>query len=53
MTKKATIIISPRDGHTGLEDCISEIYDQTDQSLFDLAILDLSYPRRIIESTKR
>jgi len=43
--KKVTLVISPRDRYSGLSDCIDNVYQYTDESLFDLIILDLGYPK--------
>lgn len=46
-TKKVTVVITPRDRYTGVEECISVLYRNTPEDLFDLLVLDLGYPRRI------
>jgi hypothetical protein len=48
MTPVTTIIISPRDRYTGLAECVAELYRCTAEP-FHLWILDLGYPRNIIE----
>ncbi|MBT5229538.1 MAG: glycosyltransferase [Methylococcales bacterium] len=47
--KKVSLIISPRDRYTGLSECIDNVYEYTDESLFDLIILDLGYPKKELE----
>lgn len=49
MSKPATIIVSPRDRYSGVEDCIASIYQHTPTELFDLIILDLGYPKSILK----
>jgi hypothetical protein len=51
MTPVTTVIISPRDRYTGLADCVSELYRCTAEP-FELWILDLGYPQRIIEPVR-
>lgn len=51
--KPVTIVISPRDRYTGLEKCIENVYQFTDSKLFNLIILDLGYPKSIIELAKK
>jgi len=53
MSKPVTIVISPRDRYTGLNDCIDSIYQSTPDDLFDLVILDLGYPKHLIESARQ
>jgi GT2 family glycosyltransferase len=48
-----TIIISPRDRYSGLGDCIKNLYATTDTELFELIVLDLGYPRSIIENVQK
>lgn len=48
VNKPVTIVISPRDRYTGLELCIAALYQHTDPALFDLIILDLGYPKKVI-----
>ncbi|KZZ10979.1 hypothetical protein A3749_09970, partial [Oleiphilus sp. HI0078] len=50
--KKVTLVISPRDRYSGLSDCIKNVYEHTDSSLFDLIILDLGYPSSEIALAK-
>lgn len=52
MAAKVTIVISPRDRYSGLEQCIEEIYRVTDPALFQLVVLDLGYPRKIIKNVE-
>lgn len=49
---QVTVIISPRDRYSGLDDCITQLYNTTDAALFELLILDLGYPRSIIEKVQ-
>lgn len=51
-SKKVTIIISPRDRFSGLSDCINNVYQHTDEALFDLIIVDLGYPAKEIQRAK-
>ncbi|OMH25775.1 glycosyltransferase family 2 protein [Motiliproteus sp. MSK22-1] len=50
--KQVTIVISPRDRFSGLADCIDNVYQHTDESLFDLIIVDLGYPRKEIQQAR-
>ena len=50
--KPVTVVISPRDRFTGLEQCIETLYLHTDSSLFELIILDLGYPKKVIDLAK-
>jgi hypothetical protein len=45
MSKPVTIVITPRDRYSDLDKCINELYANTDESLFDLIVLDLGYPK--------
>lgn len=47
MDPAVTIIVTPRDRYSGLEECIETVYRHTDQP-FRLWILDLDYPRSAI-----
>lgn len=51
--KPVTIVISPRDRYTGLEQCIETIYQYTDEDMFDLVVLDLGYPDSVIALAKQ
>lgn len=51
--KKVSIVISPRDRFSGLDDCIKNVYEHTDESLFKLIILDLGYPAREIKKAEK
>ncbi|PCJ21627.1 MAG: hypothetical protein COB04_02660 [Gammaproteobacteria bacterium] len=51
-TKKVTIVISPRDRFSGLSECIDTLYQFTDESLFDLIVIDLGYPAKEITLAK-
>ena len=46
--KPVTIVISPRDRYTGLDQCITTLYQHTDPTLFKLIILDLGYPKKVM-----
>lgn len=50
---QVTIIISPRDRYSGVDECIKNLYATTDVELFNLIVLDLGYPRFIIESVQK
>jgi len=50
---QVTIIISPRDRYSGIDDCIKNLYATTDSTLFELLVLDLGYPRAIIETVQK
>jgi GT2 family glycosyltransferase len=52
MTADITVLISPRDRYSGLDDCVETLYRHTTQP-FELWILDLGYPRDIIEPVRR
>ena len=51
--KKVTVIISPRDRFSGLSDCIDNVYENTDEALFDLIVLDLGYPEKELTKARR
>ncbi len=51
-TKPVTVVITPRDRYTGVEECISGLYQFTSERLFDLLVLDLGYPRKIHNSLR-
>ncbi len=44
--KPATIVITPRDRYSSLAQCIVDLYEYTDESLFDLIVLNLGYPQK-------
>ncbi len=48
----ATIIISPRDRYSGLVECIEGVYRHTAEPI-ELWVLDLDYPRDVIEPAQR
>ncbi|MEM1145508.1 MAG: glycosyltransferase [Pseudomonadota bacterium] len=50
MTKQVTVVITPRDRYSKLEACVADLYALTDESLFDLVILDLGYPREDLDA---
>lgn len=52
-SKKVTIVISPRDRFSGLAECIDNVYKYTDETLFDLIVLDLGYPKADILKAKK
>ncbi|HKE47015.1 MAG TPA: glycosyltransferase [Rhodanobacteraceae bacterium] len=51
MDAVTTIIVNPRDRYSGLEECVDEVYRSTPEP-FHLWVLDLGYPRAIIESVR-
>ena len=53
MVKPVTVVITPRDRYSELSQCIHDLYQYTDEALFDLIILDLGYPTRDIEQAKK
>ena len=53
MTKPVTIVITPRDRYSELAKCIDDLYRFTDESLFELIILDLGYPASDLELGKK
>lgn len=46
-----TVIISPRDRYSGLEECLRTLYECTPQPIA-VWVLDLGYPRRLIEPAR-
>ena len=52
MTPVATIIITPRDRYSGLDECIDAVYRHTREP-FRLWIMDLDYPRSVIEPVRK
>lgn len=52
MTADITVLISPRDRYSGLDECIQTLFRHTPQP-FELWILDLGYPRDIIEPVRQ
>lgn len=52
MSPVATIIITPRDRYTGLEECIDGVYHHTREP-FQLWVLDLGYPPRVMEAVRK
>jgi hypothetical protein len=48
MSASTTIVITPRDRYTGIEDCIANVYQHTDLADFELLVLDLGYPKAIL-----
>lgn len=52
MHAEVTVIISPRDRYSGLDECVETLLRHTPQP-FELWILDLGYPRRDIEPARR
>ena len=49
MKKPVIIVVTPRDRYSGLAQCVEDIYAFTDQSLFNLIVLDLGYPHKHLE----
>jgi len=49
---EVTVIITPRDRYSGLDECISNLYDVTDSN-FNLIILDLGYPKSVLKKAKK
>lgn len=45
--KKATILVTPRDRYSGIDECINALYEHTPHDLFKLVLLDLGYPTAI------
>ncbi|MFZ7096213.1 glycosyltransferase family 2 protein [Luteimonas dalianensis] len=52
MTPAVTIVITPRDRYSGLEECVDSVYRHT-QEPFRLWIMDLGYPSKVIEPVRR
>lgn len=52
MQQAVTIIISPRDRYSGLDECVDTVYRHTPEP-FRLWVLDLGYPERIIAPVRR
>lgn len=52
MVPAVTIIITPRDRYSGLDECVEAVYRHTRQP-FRIWILDLDYPRSVIEPVRR
>lgn len=46
-----TIVITPRDRYSGLDLCLTNLYDRTDRG-FHLIILDLGYPESYLRKAK-
>ncbi len=44
MIKPVTVVITPRDRYSQLAQCLVDLYQHTDEALFDLVILNLGYP---------
>lgn len=51
MPPVVTIIITPRDRYTGLQECVDSVYRHT-QEPFELWIMDLGYPDGVIEPVR-
>ena len=45
-----TVVITPRDRYSAAEQCVADLYDYTDEALFELIILDLGYPREDLDA---
>jgi len=52
MAPQLTVIISPRDRYSGLDECVQTLLQYTADP-FELWILDLDYPRDLIEPVRR
>lgn len=52
MTAVTTIIITPRDRYSGLDECVDSVYRHTPQP-FQLWIMDLDYPASVIDPVRR
>ena len=52
MQAQTTIIVSPRDRYSGIAECVQQVIDCTDPP-FDLWVLDLGYPARVIAPVRR
>src|SRR3546814_3803974 len=52
MDPVVTIIVTPRDRYSGLDECIDSVYRHT-QEPFRLWILDLAYPASIIDPVRK
>ena len=52
MDPVVTIIITPRDRYTGLDECVEAVYRHTPQP-FRLWIMDLDYPEAVIAPVRR
>lgn len=51
MKPVTTVVVSPRDRYTGLDECIQQLYRATPEP-FELWILDLDYPRDVLAAAK-
>ncbi len=51
ISTEVTIIITPRDRYTGINECIENLYKCTEQAI-KLIVLDLDYPKVIINSVR-
>jgi GT2 family glycosyltransferase len=52
MPADVTVLITPRDRYSGLDGCVETLYQHTPQP-FELWILDLGYPRDLIEPVRQ
>ena len=52
MNHAVTIIITPRDRYSGLDECVDAVYRHTEQP-FRLWIMDLDYPASIIDPVRK
>src|SRR3546814_15121401 len=52
MDPVVTIIVTPRDRYSGLDECIDSVYRHT-QEPFRLRILDLDYPASTIDPVRK
>jgi GT2 family glycosyltransferase len=48
-SKPVTIVITPRDRYSKVAQCVEDLFAFTDESLFDLVILDLGYPSKDLQ----
>lgn len=47
-----TVLITPRDRYTGVLDCIETLYQNTPQP-FDLLVLDIGYPKPLVDAIQK
>ena len=46
VNKPVTVVITPRDRYSHLAQCLVNLYKHTDETLFDLIVLNLGYPAK-------
>ena len=51
MNPTTTVIINPRDRYSGLRECVETLYRYTPEP-FELWVLDLGYPREVIDPVR-